>query len=235
MFESFSVPDLAKRAGWKIEVGENGWKNPLSFPTAEAIVYRTTNGRDFHAEGLKALQFAVAKREGGAPECKGMHQLKWGTNIGPADETPLAALLRYLPAGLGITATDLECTPIGTLGPWLWKSTIALHDGQLILTVLEEQAEKETPFYASLFRVDANGLGDGKVSPAFSDLQWMGFEELIARHGGTTTCIYWQIFFMAMECMTNNFDIVSFFHRTWRPGKYVLDTNVPWYQDCTSD
>lgn len=231
MFESFTVADLGDRAGWDITVRENGWQFTLALPTVEFVVWRFKKGTSRHIP--YDLEFAVARRIGGAPECLGMHQVKWGTNLcPPKDMTPLSSLLRYLPIGLGITPIADCCRPIGTIGPWTWKSTIALNGPELILTVVDEQAEKKTPFYGSLFAVDATNLGDGsisgatselKVQPAFADLEWIGFDDLIKRYGKTTGCIYWQIFFLAIEALTGNLKMESFFMRPFTPGTYTLE------------
>lgn len=217
LFQGFDLTALGKRAGWRIEREENGWRGSFAFPTAECVVSRSTGPRV-----LRDVEFAVAKRVKGAPECAGMHQVKWGTNIFPSDPTPLAALLRYLPSGLGIQPSADDCVPIGTLGPWTYKSTIALRDEGLVLTVIDEPAEKETPFYASLFHVDATYLGDGKVSDAFSDLRWIPFDEFIATYGHTTTCIYWQAFFMAAMYLHGDDISDNFFTQTWGPDTYIL-------------
>lgn len=217
MFEQFTVNNLAERAGWDITVLENGWKNPFAIPTAEAIVWRK-KGDGFLPQDL---EFAVARRVAGAPECLGMWQLKWGTVIFPADETPVVALMRCMAKDLGLRFLQ-NIMPIGTVGPWLYRSTIALNNEQLVLTVLDEQAEKETPFYASLFYVDATGLAQGQVSSAVVDFEWVGFEDLIARYGANTNCIYWQMFFMVMEQFLEKPKTENFFARTWRPGEYVL-------------
>lgn len=166
MFESFSLADFGKRAGWDIAVREGGWQKPFAIPTAEAVVSRIKDGG---GSSVYDLEFAIAKRVAGAPECLGMRQLKWGTVIFPSDETPAAALIRCMAKDLGMSVFPGHCVSVGTIGPWLYRSTLTLNDRQLILTILDEQAEKETPFFASLFHVDATGLEQGQVSKAVND------------------------------------------------------------------
>lgn len=218
MFENFSLVDFGKRTGWDIAVREKGWKNPFAIPTAEAVVFRTTKDGDL----VRDFEFAVARRVSGAPECLGMWQLKWGTVIFPTDETSLAALVRCMKKDLGISISPEWCVPVGTVGPWLYRSTLALDSRKLVLTILDQQAEKETPFLASLFYVNATGFAQGEVSRAVADFEWVGFNDLIARHGASTNCIYWQMFFMAMEQFLGQPTIENFFARTWKPGEYSL-------------
>lgn len=204
MFENFGLVDLGNRAGWDI--------------TAEAVVWRRKK-RGFVPCNL---EFAIARRVAGAPECLEMWQLKWGTVIFPADETPVVALMRCMKRDLGMSVSPACCVPVGTVGPWLYRSTIALHNRRLVLTVVDDQAEKETPFYASLFHVDVTDLVQGQVSPAVADFEWVGFNDLIARHGASTNCIYWQMFFMVIEYLMDIDFSENFFKRQWKPGEYSL-------------
>lgn len=213
MFEGFTLEqqrEIECARGWQPTYAA------LTYCTAEAVVMRHVLPHD-----ILATEVVVAERISGAPDCVGKLQSKWGGYTKPTDQSPMHAMRRTLNEVFGWHADSISLKVTGIIGPWLYKSTLAIAEDTVVLTVSDMQAE-QTPFQATLFAVvvpEGYELGQGSYLKTTREARWTTLRDPIELEGKNREHLYWEMTFDCLETiMGTRADCV--FHRP--PGQYIL-------------
>lgn len=207
-----SQQEFQKERGWKPEF------NPLTYCTAEAVLWRKPGG----AANVLDLEILDAERTSGAPDCLGRRQGKWGTYVIPSkDPTARHAIQREVKAAFGWDLSLDRFNLAGIVGPWLHQATMRLEENTLVLNIHNSQME-QTPFEAKLFSANATGHGldpTGRYTKATKDARWITLHNLVAEQGENPLYLYWQMIALAVQRhmgeVSNNY-----LNNYYAPGEY---------------
>lgn len=214
MFEGFTLEQ--QRA---IEV-ERGWKtswSALTYCTAEGVLFRKTK----RAKSLLDYEILDAERTSGAPDCIHKRQGKWGTYVRPTDPTARHTFARALKELFDWEVPHSHLSLVSIVGPWLHKSTMKSDGNNLVLNVLNDQAEA-TPFEAKLFWTDVSGYEIGKggsYAKSTTGARWITLRDLIEEQGTNPDYLYWT---MIALCVQGDFFPVGVDTQYISPGKYAM-------------
>lgn len=204
-----------------------GWKpsySALTYCTAEAVLMRKPSSG---VGDLIDTEILIATRVSGAPDCVGRVQSKWGGYVKPTDQTPLHSMQRTLQEMFGWSADQIGLKFAGILGPWMYKSTLALEgERQLILNIINEQAEM-TPFQATLFAATVSPdceLDQGGHQKSTKDARWVTLRELVQSQGNNPDHLYWTMVYACLRITWSGWDM-EFSDAIMRQtlGRYFLD------------
>lgn len=195
MFEGFTLEEQRKVEETR------GWKSAysaLTYCTAEAVVMRNMS-----TENLLDTDVLIATRISGAPDCLDKVQSKWGGYVKPTDPTPLHSMRRTLQETFGWNTDHTSLQFAGIMGPWMYKSTLAVKGDDIVLTVLDQQAEV-TPFQATLFVVVVSEeclLGRGGYLKSTKDARWVTVRDLIQSDGVNPDHLYWTMVYICLRAI----------------------------------
>jgi len=225
MFKGFTLEQQRE-----IEV-QRGWKpsySALTYCTAEAVIFRKPPNNSLYRNVL-GYEILDAERTGGAPDCLGKRQGKWGAYVYPTDPTARDAFKRGLKEQFGWDVPLERLRFAGVVGPWLHKATARLGGSFLVLSVKEEQAE-QTPFEAKLFSVNATGFDigpQGNYLKATRDMRWISLRDLIAEQGQNQDYLYWLMIARCMEVEYDSMTTLGNPFKYFAPGEYKFRVDAP--------
>lgn len=214
MFEGFTLEQQ------RVIEAQRGWKptySALTYCTAEAVVFRNVR------PNLLETEVAIGVRKSGAPDCLGKTQSKWGGYTKPSDPDPMRTMQRVLKETFDWNADQMRLQLAGIVGPWIYKSTLVIGEGGIVLTVSDTQAES-TPFQATLFAAMVScgcELGQGTHTKSTQDARWITVGELIQQEGRNLDHLYWEMLFVCLRALSlppSGNDLIV----CHPPGQYVL-------------
>ncbi len=194
------------------------WKDPVAHTVVATILFRSKTGVTA-VRGLidDDVEFLVTRRLRGP--ATGNLQSHHGGHVKVTDRDLVDAAIREVEEEVGFFLRRAELSLAAIIGPELYRSTLAITNGTLELTILDLQAEPTAPFVCSLFVADVTGKErqpdcDQEVDRG----EWLTLQEIVSSHGQSMQFNYFSLLMAGLRAILGQAHLFP----DSRPGTYRL-------------